>query len=359
MKVGLQLIFQNYRHEVSDEQMVAEELRVAELGEALGFDDLWPVEHHFRDYAACPDNTQVLSYLAAKTSTIRLATGAVILPWNDPLRVAEKVILLDHLSGGRAVFGMGRGLARCEYAGFGIDMEESRDRFDEAAPMILEALETGVIEGAGPYYPQARTELRPGPRGSFRGRTYCVAMSPDSVLQAAKLGAAMVVFSNQPNETILQSVETYRAEYARHHTGPPPPPRFCDFMVCAEDAAVARDLADRHIAGYFLSVMSHYELLGDHFKDSRAYRAYGEATEALRAANAEDVAKAYIACQAFGTPEHIVRRLEHRRDVVGDFELSICVKFAGLTLDQTVRSMELFAREVLPALHAWTPAAVG
>ncbi|NQY92472.1 MAG: LLM class flavin-dependent oxidoreductase, partial [Deltaproteobacteria bacterium] len=131
------MVFQNFGRRAPDGELVQSELRMAEMAEDLGFDELWPVEHHFTDYAACPDNAQLLSYLAARTSSIGLATGAVILPWNDPLRVAEKIVLLDHLSNGRAVFGMGRGLSLREYNGFGIDMEESRDRFDEASEMIL------------------------------------------------------------------------------------------------------------------------------------------------------------------------------------------------------------------------------
>src|SRR6266542_5080118 len=92
---------------------------------------LWSVEHHFDDYSMCPDNMQFLSWLAGRTSRVGLGTAAVILPWNNPLRVVEKMILLDHFSQGRAVFGMGRGLAKMEYRGQMIDMNEARERFDE------------------------------------------------------------------------------------------------------------------------------------------------------------------------------------------------------------------------------------
>ena len=112
MKVGLQQVFQNHGRQVPDGQLIAEEIELGLLAEQAGFDELWPVEHHFTDYASCPDNTQFLSYMAARTTRIKLATGAVILPWNQPIRVAEKLSLLDHLAEGRAVFGMGRGLAR-------------------------------------------------------------------------------------------------------------------------------------------------------------------------------------------------------------------------------------------------------
>src|SRR5580765_4478747 len=159
------MVFQSYGYPdtTTDAQVVAEEIALAELAEVCGFDALWPVEHHFEDYAFCPDNVEFLAYMAARTSRIGLATGAVIMPWNTPIRVAERISLLDHLSGGRVLFGMGRGLARREYAGFGIPMDESRDRFDESARMVLDALATGFIEGAGPHFPQPRTPIRPAP----------------------------------------------------------------------------------------------------------------------------------------------------------------------------------------------------
>src|SRR5262247_1682078 len=144
MDVGLLLIFQNYQGRQSDAEMVRDQMRLAELAEPLGYSSVWPPEHHFTDYSACPDNVQFLSWLAARTQRLRLGTGAVIVPWNDPLRVAEKSALL----------GLGRGLSRIEYRHFGIEMAEARARFDEAAPMIVSALETGWIEGAGPFYPQ-------------------------------------------------------------------------------------------------------------------------------------------------------------------------------------------------------------
>src|SRR3546814_1076391 len=143
MKIGVQMVFQSWGYDdpVTDGQVVDEEVRLAVLAEELGFDALWPVEHHFEDYSFCPDNFVVLANLAARTERIGLGTGAVILPWNDPLRVAEKASLLDHLSGGRLLLGVGRGLARREYERMGLDMNTPRERFDEAAAMVLDALD--------------------------------------------------------------------------------------------------------------------------------------------------------------------------------------------------------------------------
>ena len=188
MEFGVLQIFQDFEGRDPDGLVWEQEVESALLAERCGFDSVWAVEHHFRDYAACPDNLQYLSYLAARTERIGLATGAVIIPWNDPVRVVEKVAMLDHLSGGRAILGLGRGLARREYAGFGIDMETSRDRFDESAEMILEGLDRGYVEGSGNFYPRERTEIRPKPLRGFRDRLYCIAMSPDSVDAAARIG---------------------------------------------------------------------------------------------------------------------------------------------------------------------------
>lgn len=351
MRVGVQMIFQSWGYEgMSDGQVVAEDVELGVLADELGFHALWPVEHHFDDYSFCPDNTVLLANLAARTKQIRLGTGAVILPWNQPLRVAEKIALLDHLSGGRVLFGMGRGLSRKEYAGFGIPMDESRDRFDEAARMVLDALETGFVEGDGPYFPQPRTPIRPAPSRSFRDRTYCVAMSPDSVEAAADLGARMVTFSQRPWPDQKAALDTYRERFERLHGRAPEPPMICDFVYCDRDRARAEAVARDHIAGYLASVMEHYELDSDHLKDLRGYESYGNAVEMMKAIGHEKLATMYLDVNVWGTPDDIVERLRARAEVLGDHDLTCCFRFAGLPYDAAEASMRLFAAEVLPAV---------
>ncbi len=143
-------------------------MRIAAIAADGGFDCLWAVEHHDDDYSFCPDNLQLMSYLAAKHPNVDVGTAAVILPWNDPLRIAEKVPMIDHFTDGRLRFGVGRGLARREFNIFRSSMDESRTRFDEAAKMIVEALETGFIEGDGPHYKQPRARASPSETGSTR-----------------------------------------------------------------------------------------------------------------------------------------------------------------------------------------------
>jgi alkanesulfonate monooxygenase SsuD/methylene tetrahydromethanopterin reductase-like flavin-dependent oxidoreductase (luciferase family) len=352
--VGILQIFQNYLGRGTDEDMVATEMRFAERAEDLGFDKLWAVEHHFTDYAACPDNLQYLSWVAGRTRTLKLATGAVIVPWNNPLRVAEKVALLDHMSDGRAVLGLGRGLARAEYGGFGIDMGESRRRFDEASRMIIDALETGAIEGDGPFYPQKRTEIRPRPRSGFRDRFYCVGMSADSVEQAAALGARLMIFSQQTWDTFAEgSLKAYRESFRTHHGGEPPVPLTGDLMFCHPDAGKAEELAMTYMPNYFLTIIQHYEIMSDHFKDVEGYDYYETAGELFKQVGLEVAAKGYCQVNCWGTPEQILEKLRQRWELLGGFELNVIANYGGMPPDVAEQSIRLFADEVLPELRRW------
>ena len=354
MDVGLLLIFQNYLGRGKDAEMVRAELGLAERAEDLGFDKLWPAEHHFTDYSACPDNVQLLSWLAGRTSTLRLGTAAIIVPWNDPLRVVEKVAFLDHLSGGRAVLGLGRGLARTEYHHFQVDMSESRDRFDEASRMIIDGLESGFVEGKGPYYEQVRTPIRPAPLSGFRDRFYCVGMSPDSVEQCAALGARLMTFSQKPWELyVTETLEPFQASFRKHHGSEAPPPLTGDLMFCHADAGQAETLAREYMTNYFLTIVDHYELMSEHFKKAKGYAYYASAGELFRAVGLEAAVQSYVTTQCWGTPEQIIEKLRRRGELLGPFELNLIASYGGMTPEIFHESVELFAREVLPEVQKW------
>ena len=354
MQVGILLIFQNYLGRGNDADVVAGEKVIALLAEELGYDKLWAVEHHFTDYAACPDNVAFLAWLAGRTERIGLATGAVIVPWNDPLRVVEKITLLDHLSGGRAVLGLGRGLARVEYSHFGIDMGSSRERFDEGARMIIDGLEKGFVEGDGPFYPQVRTEVRPRPLRGFRDRLYCVGMSPDSVEQAAQLGGALMTFTQSLWQMYAEGpLRAYRESYRRHHGAEPPPPLTGDLMYCHPDPVVAEEKGLEYMTNYFLTIVKHYEIMSDHFKHTKGYDSYASAADAFKAVGLETAARTYCGVNIWGTPEQILEKLRWRRGLIGDFELNMISSYGGMPVEEAERSLRLFAAEVLPELHRW------
>jgi alkanesulfonate monooxygenase SsuD/methylene tetrahydromethanopterin reductase-like flavin-dependent oxidoreductase (luciferase family) len=353
MKVGLLMVFQNFADSVSDGEAYERDIELAGMAEGLGFDTLSGVEHHFFNYAMSPDNVEFLSYMAAKTSRIKLLTGAVILPWNNPLRVVEKMIVLDHLSQGRAVFGIGRGLAKREYEVFGIDMNEARDRFDEAAEMIIRGLETGIVEGEGKYYKQKRTEVRPRPLASFKDRFYCVAMSSDSVPVCARLGATMMSFAQKPWDQMVPHFERYRTLFQENHHRAAPPPVCVDFMCCDESAERAEALAREHMANYYITVMEHYEMAGEHFKRMKGYGDYAVNAESLKDLGMEDAANGFVDINTWGTPDQILEKLDKRRQTLGDFDLTIQVSYGGMSRENARGSIDLFARKVLPEVQSW------
>src|SRR5262249_42714681 len=272
-----------------------------------------------------------LAWLAGRTSRVRLATGAVIVPWNDPLRVAEKIVLLDHLSGGRAVLGLGRGLSRFEYAHFQVDMGTSRARFDEAARMIVDAVEKGVIEGEGPYYPQVRTEIRPRPLRGFRDRLYAVGMSGDSVVQAAELGARLMTFSQMPWELYAQGpLKSYRESWRARPGSEAPAPLAGGPLFRGARPARAAATAGGHLTNYFLTIVHHYELLSDHFRHTPGYELYANASEAFRQVGLETAVRSYCGVQTWGTPEVILEKLRWRRELLGSFELNLIAHYGGM-----------------------------
>lgn len=352
MDIGMLAVFQNWHKDLTDEQMWMEELKLLERGEELGFDVLWVPEHHFDDYSMCPDNIATLCYLAGRTQRIKLATGAVIVPWNDPLRVVEKVTMLDHMSGGRVILGLGRGLAKMEYEQFGIPMEEARERFDEAAPIIVAGLATGFVEGNGKYYKQPRAEIRPKPSRSFRDRLYCIAISPDSVDAAVELGAGMATFVQRDIAEHLPEIERYRKQFKARYGRTAPPPILTDFVYCGSTMEEAEATADTYLTRYFFSLVKHYDFAGTHFRDTKGYQAYEQGAKMIREAGLEVAAKAYRDAQGWGTPEAMLKRYTRWNELVGDFSLTAIFGVAGMPYDQVERSQRLFATEVIPGLRS-------
>jgi len=261
--------------------------------------------------------------------------------------VVERMIVLDHLSGGRALFGIGRGLALREYERFGVDMNEARDRFDEAAELIFRGLETGIVEGEGPYYKQRRTEIRPRPYASFKDRFYAVGMSSDSVPVVARLGAKMMSFAQKPWEEMTDHFNRYRDLYRENHNTQPPSPVCVDFLSCDESAELAELNARKYMANYYITVMEHYEMTGEHFRKMKGYGDYADNAELLRDSGMADAANAFVDINTFGTPPQILDKMDQRRKDIGDFDLTVQVSYGGLTGDQAETSIRLFADEVL------------
>ncbi|MEQ9642373.1 MAG: LLM class flavin-dependent oxidoreductase [Alphaproteobacteria bacterium] len=356
MDVGMMMVFTNYGwDDCPDSQVWDEELRLARMARDLGFDCLWSAEHHFNDYSFIPDNVQLMTHLTALLPDIDVGTAAIILPWHDPLRVTENVAVLDMLSKGRLRLGFGRGLARREFEAFRVSMDESRGRFDEGAAMIVEALKTGFIEGDGPHYKQPRTEIRPKPQHGFDGRIYAVASSEDSVDSCAKLGAHQVMFADRPWEMRKPMIDLGKELHRKYHGTEAPLPMLTEFAVVSTDLAACEEEARQYQGKFVESNFYHYEFLGEHFKTVKGYDAYQQKAEIARQMGMSGAVDGFMKAASWGTPDKILRGLEERRKLVGDFEMNVSFRFGGTPFEVSTRGLELFAKEVLPVVKSWEP----
>lgn len=354
MEVGTLLVMQNWYEDRTDEDVFTKEIALGKVAEESGFDAVWCAEHHFDDYSMSPDNFQILAYIAGQTERVKLGLGAAILPWNDPLRVVEKAISLDHLAKGRVVMGLGRGLAKMEYDAFGIPMDEARGRFNESARIVLDGLYTGVVEGDGEFYKQPKIEVRPAPNPdrSWDDRVVMAAMSPDSIPIAADLGVRMMTFMQFDAQTHAESINKYRELFKEKHGRYPAAPLVQDFVVCHEDADEAKRLAEEYLAKYFLSVIKHYDFAGSHWRETKGYETYQVGADMIREAGMEAAGAGYVNANVWGTPEQIVEKYRERREIFGcDFNANVAFCFGGIPFDVSENGMRLFGEKVIPELH--------
>jgi alkanesulfonate monooxygenase SsuD/methylene tetrahydromethanopterin reductase-like flavin-dependent oxidoreductase (luciferase family) len=297
-----------------------------------------------------------LAHMAGRTQRIQLGSMVVVLPWHQPTRVAEQVVMLDHMSNGRFIFGIGRGLGRVEFEGFGVNQEESRERFVEASQLILEGLERGWCELDGKYYKQARRELRPRPFKSFRGRTYAAAVSPESSIIMAKLGIGLLIIPQKPWDMVMKELSDYRRVYHEVNGTDAPPPIVGGWTFCDEDEDRARELGRKYITEYWHSVVKHYELIGDHLTKMKGYEAYKTLQERASApGGVDEMTEFFLSLQVYGTPEQCHEKiLEIQRRTGSEAFISV-LSYGGMPYDIAESSIRTFANQVVPELRNVVP----
>ncbi len=350
MHVGFAPLFQNLGQPVPDSEVYQQEMSMARRAEGMGFDSVWSVEHHFTDYTMVPDVVQFLSYMAGCTQRVQLGSMVIVLPWHDPVRVAEQVAMLDVMSGGRMILGVGRGLGRVEFDGFRVPMDESRERFVESAQLILQGLEDGYVELDGQFVKQPRRDIRPAPARTFRGRTFAAAVSPESMPIMARLGVGLLVIPQKPWEIVREDFAVYHQVWADTHgdQSAPPAPLCGGFFFVDESADRAEEMAHRYIGRYYQSVMDHYELTAGHLKDKKGYEFYSGIHKHIDKRSREGAAADFVKLMPFGTPQQVIEKIEFINQTIGARGVMTHFAFGGMPYDEANRNMRLFVERVMP-----------
>ena len=232
MRVGATIFNQNYsdwdRYEAeergenvaayaqqSDREIFIEELDIARIADDTGFDAVWTIEHHFTPYTMVTNPLQYLTYIAGITKRVDLGTMVTVLPWHNPVRVAEDINMLDTFLGPKReiICGVGRGLGRREYEGLSIDQGEARERFDESLQVLNQLLATGKCDFQGKHYQIKGLKLRPQPDRDLSPNLWCAGGTDETVEIIARHGVRPLVI---PTTSLGLSLETAR-KYARLH----------------------------------------------------------------------------------------------------------------------------------------------
>jgi len=350
MDVGVSIIFQNKERFRSDYDVYQNEIKLARLAEPLGFDSLWTVEHHFTDYTMTPDPLQFLAFMAGQTQTIKLGSMVMVLPWHKPVKVAENVSMLDNLSGGRVILGIGRGIGRIEYEGMGVDQNQSREIFVESANAVLGALETGQMEIDGEHFTQLPRDIRPEPFKSFRDRTYAAAISPESSQIMADLGVGILVIPQKKWEEHAADLANYRARFLEMHQQPAPAPIAACWVVCHEDEQRAQELARTYLVDYYVEAAKHYEFGGSHFQNIKGHEQYAKWAEGFSEVGTDAVADFFMSLQVYGTPDQCYEQIMEIRRKFGNNTFVGVFSYGNMPYDEADKGMRLFAEKVLPRL---------
>lgn len=353
MKVGVALNMLT-KEGRSDASVIGEHLSLGDLAEPLGFDSLFALEHHFTGYAMSPSPTQLLTYYAGRTRRIALGTAVIVLPWHDPVRVAEEIALLDVLSGGRCLFGFGRGAASVEYAGFRIPMEEARPRFVEAAKIVVKALTEEVFEWEGEFFKIPRTSIRPRPISHPERRFYASSVSPESAEVMARLGFGLLVIMQNEWPKAAEDIKRYRdLTAAVGHT--PRPPIILTNISVAESRDEAQERAVKYLARKFDSIDKHYKFSDGHLASVKGYEFYGGMAKTyskmLDASYRAKATEFYVRIQVVGTPDECIQQIGELQRLTGLDHLVTEFGYGGMPHEEAQGNMRLFADRVMPLLQ--------
>jgi alkanesulfonate monooxygenase SsuD/methylene tetrahydromethanopterin reductase-like flavin-dependent oxidoreductase (luciferase family) len=299
--------------------------------EALGYHSTFLVEHHFTGFGQVSASLSLLTWVAAKTKTLRLGTAVLVLPWHNPVLLAEQAATIDLLSGGRLDFGVGKGYRHNEFLGFCVPITEADARFNESLDVIVKAWTSKQrFSHHGKYWNFEDIIVEPPTAQKPHPPMWMGAGSPDSIRQVAERGYNLLLDQFASFDSVAERISIFKAEVKKRGRTYDP----MDVGV-ARAYYVAKDEADKQAAlERRLEAQRRLEAVSkapDGAKSKASIMAYSDTREA-----SEESA-------LYGTPDEIARKLEKLRGLGAEYVL--LNGGGGLAHDSLAR----FARELIPA----------
>jgi alkanesulfonate monooxygenase SsuD/methylene tetrahydromethanopterin reductase-like flavin-dependent oxidoreductase (luciferase family) len=297
--------------------------------EALGFHSTFVVEHHFTGFGQVSASLNLLTWLGARTTTLRLGTAVLVLPWHNPVLLAEQAATLDLLSGGRLDFGVGKGYRYNEFAGFCVPMEEADPRFDEAMEVITRAFVSDVpFSHHGRYWQYDNIVVEPPTAQRPHPPFWMGAGSERSVRQVAERGYNMLLGQYDLPADVIRHVAQFKADVEANGRAYDP------MQVGVARAVYFADTAEELEAAQVRRFQGHLRI-------NKLAERPGDERERFVRHDEREVRRLCDDTAIFGTPDEIARKLEALQQ--GGVEYVI-VNFGG-----SIANIRRFAREIMPA----------
>ncbi len=348
MQFGLMYLFSEYGN-ITQAEAFEQFLEEVEYADELGFDAVWIPEHHFSIYGMLGDTLTLAAAVAQRTKRIKIGTAVVLLPFQHPIRVAEQAALVDVLSNGRLLLGVGRAYQPKEFAGFGMDPSESRERFAESLEMLIGVFTQEKFSYEGKFWSCEDVTLSPTPVQKPYPKMYMAAVSPPSYKIAAELGLSIL---RAPRFTRIDLVEEQWAEYNKYMRAAGHDPSALDQPMLmqtyvAETEEEARAVAEPHAIWYHELFQTILPGAG-----GKAPAAGYEVYDHIRKAHAKVTYDDLVDWgSAFGTPDQVADRVVTYAEQGGVSHWMAEMKFGGVSHAEAMRSMKLFAEEVMPRVR--------
>ena len=248
------LAYEMQRPTLDDHAVVEETIDQCVLADEVGFDYVWFVEHHFlTTFSTSPCPEVIFGALSRLTKRIRLGFGVVILPYHHPVRVAERVAMVDHLSHGRVDFGTGRSAA-FEQTGMGIDPRHTRDMWEESLSMIPKIWESETFEWDGKFWQVPPRQVLPKPYQKPHPPIWVAALQPSTYELAAEKGIGVMALGITAPSVLEPHIQDYRRNIQQAHpVGATVNNQWLSslFGYCGEDNRQARELCTDSLKTFF------------------------------------------------------------------------------------------------------------
>ncbi len=331
----------------SERQVVEEQKYLSVMAEEYGFDSIWPVEHHFSEYGHCVSAAVMLGALALATRTVRLGSGVVALPFQNPIRVAEEFALIDLLSDGRLDFGIGRGFQPLEFHGYGIDQTKSREIFEEALAIVLQAWTRDRVDFAGRHFKFENVTVRPRPLQKPHPPIWMAAVSPESFTYAGARGFNLVCAPLlSAAGTLSDHVGAYRRALAAAGHDPAQKQVAVMLMVYAASTAEQAEADFAEPAVWSYRALAGSAAPPDGLPPIDSYENYAVLRDRASRVSWGDLRDSEGA--VWGTPDRCIERIAALRARLGFDSLLCWMRVGSLDHRKVLASMALMQDYVIP-----------